>query len=478
MDRLLIIFFSLLISTTCLKAQVEHVFSKDFDHNGRINSSSNVEEISPGQYVFSQWISTQNYRDLELVKINEQGDSITSTKVQYNNQRLYDGRAGSLAFTSNSKLAYLYDPSQDSIAILSFYTTLLDHTFTRVYDMGRWTATSNVAQVNDSTLILTGRVENNNDIDIFVINTDLQGNERWRKIIPNPGLFDRNAKVYSLNNKVLIGYIVEYNVADLKPGLIVLDPETGNIEHDTIYQDYSLGVDFINTGSYENDEVYFCAGKIVNNQQNTALIKLRTDDYSIEWSKEYFPEGSILPTEGYLKDGIINLTGGPFGVPPVDSTFFMKVSASNGDSLDIEWYKYNNSDRTGLLDIEATSDGGFIMAGEVSNPDQNAWIVKADPNGCISQLCLGVDDVVKQNVNVSIYPNPTRQNSTLAIDKAHLLGKDAVFTLYNSTGQEVMHFPVQGSNFQKRLRVDEPGLYFGVLTQNGEPVKTAKWIVY
>jgi phospholipid N-methyltransferase len=136
MDRLLIVFFSLLISSTFLNAQVEHVFSKDFDHRGKTNSSKNIIETSPGQYVFSQWRSTQNYRDLELIKINEQGDSITSTIVQYNNERLYDGRAGSLEYTSTAKLAYFYCPVQDSIAILSFYTTLLDHTFTRILQDG------------------------------------------------------------------------------------------------------------------------------------------------------------------------------------------------------------------------------------------------------------------------------------------------------------------------------------------------------
>ena len=83
-----------------------------------------------------------------------------------------------------------------------------------------------------------------------------------------------------------------------------------------------------------------------------------------------------------------------------------------------------------------------------------------------AEINLPLQTAVNENVftnNISVYPNPTNQNTTLKFDNA--MKGNCTLTVYNSYGQQVKQFVIRNSDSFVIRRDNLPGgLYFLRLT--------------
>jgi hypothetical protein len=224
-----------------------------------------------------------------------------------------------------------------------------------------------IITTSDGGFISVGTVSsNNNDVsgfhggesDIWVFKSDLNGNIQWQKCIGG------SLGEYSPRVKQTIdgGFIIVFS-----------------------------------TESFDGD--------IINNQGSVdvGLVKLNASG-SIEWLKTYGGSGSDM-SSGIIQDsdgGFIGLgstisnDGDVFGNNGDYDAWIFKVDAL-GTLLWQNCIGGNSSD--GLREIEATTDGGFILIGSTQSNSgiisgyhgsSDLWVVKLSPNGSLQwNKCFG-----------------------------------------------------------------------------------------
>ena len=244
--------------------------------------------------------------------------------------------------------------------------------------------------------------ENNGDDDYWIVKLDGSGNIEWE------GNYGGSARerAYSVQQTDDGGYIVagdsESDDVDVSGNngeydywVIKLD-STGNIEWEENYG----GSDFDRAESIQqtSDGGYIVCGES-NSDDGDVSDNNGEDDYwvlklgssgIIEWEENYGGSytdnaNSILQTDdgGYIVSGYTNNSGSDLDY------LVIKLDNSGG----IEWDKnYGGSDNDGATSIQATNDGGYIVAGGSTSSDGDVsfnyggadyWIVKLNSSGVI-----------------------------------------------------------------------------------------------
>jgi hypothetical protein len=88
--------------------------------------------------------------------------------------------------------------------------------------------------------------------------------------------------------------------------------------------------------------------------------------------------------------------------------------------------------------------------------------------------CTSVNEMIYDNINVSILPNPNNGNFVLLINKNTVNGELNVF---NSLGQEVYRQSVFGNENYIKLNNFSIGLYYFKLTQKDQPDNIGKFVI-
>jgi hypothetical protein len=328
-----------------------------------------------------------------------------------------------------------------------------------------------IKQINDSTLLTLGRVKNTTKYNLFLINTDLQGNERWRTIFGEAGKNDYGYSIELVNNEIL----VSGNSKDLGPHLYEFDMN-GNLTFDTIYSGYYWGRNIIHHPNYG---LYFLVAQnnIGNSQSFSVLLKLDSN-YNIVWNKEYFGSDTFTYFQQLTinNQGIISFAGGSIVNNEFVGLFFQ--ANQYGDSLNSKLIDHIPGKRAQFHDIRLTSDGGYIMAGETYIPSQDSWIVKVNAWGCDELPCTV--NVPKQpktdNGILTCYPNPSTGLGTVkgSFKPANSTNQIKVF---NSLGQLVFSKTIATKEFELEVNLPSSGLYLVSLYQNNLRVNQQKWVV-
>ena len=139
---------------------------------------------------------------------------------------------------------------------------------------------------------------------------------------------------------------------------------------------------------------------------------------SVVWDKSYssVKESALNRKSVELKSGELLILGGYFEGSAAVRT--LSKLTPEGDTIWMNQYYYESpNDQNYLWDFIATSDGGFLLAGDVfpqSSATQDLWLLKVDSNGCNNPACdsrvydirLGIDYRPQINTEFNIYPNP------------------------------------------------------------------------
>lgn len=263
---------------------------------------------------------------------------------------------------------------------------------------------------------------------------------------------------------------------------------TGNLEwqklltgdyyelYDTIYHQYKLKTFTSFRGLIKTlDGNYVLSGYIADQPY---MVKIN-DKGNVIWQSKYFSQLSYLDTlrrKGYFydvaeKDGYLYTLGTldslkPGNTDPTQFYFLMKLTGT-GRTV---WTRYYDVPKGDYLYKITFSKTGFFLTGSKRDTtpnkygDQDGWIMKVDPYGCLIPGCH-LNDVIDTSTGIikinqhrhqfTLYPNPV--STTLNLQSARGCDK-CIFTVYNYSGQIITTGKIS-SNQQILVESMPAGLY-------------------
>ena len=465
---LLLMFFVPLMGNT------QNVFNKAFDEGNAANHTANALEYS-NQYYFTQKSFISGNAVLEALILDTIGQLLQKKSLVIDsNYNIFYGYAGSLQRLTNNEFCQQYHIALDSTINLLFFDASLNVIRNTHYNLGNYVNAGIIKQINDSTLLMLGRVKNTTKYNLFLINTDLQGNERWRTTFGEIDKDDYGFAIEHINNKILVSGQTYYTGQIAHPHIFEFN-NSGQLLFDTTYTQFDNGGTII---YHENFGLYLYSS--FNNYPTSMypIILKINNDYTIHWSNEYFKNEKLVSSGAMTinNDGIISLAGNKM-VNNVTTGLFFQIN-SNGDSLKTKLIEHIPGKTAYLHNIRPTSDGGYILAGQTNTTSQDSWIVKVNSWGCDELPCTVsvLEQSKNEDGNLNCYPNPSNGLGTIkgSFENANSTNRIKVF---NSLGQLVFSKTIAAKEFEMEVNLPSSGLYLVVLYQKNVPVQNQKWMV-
>ena len=223
--------------------------------------------------------------------------------------------------------------------------------------------------------------------------------------------------------------------------------------------------------------------------------KLKSD-YTIDWEIEYgYREGDPGYTVG--NQNITPTADGSYVVcgREWDSTnlSIKGVILKFSEAGDLKWdsyfeyisYEGNQIPEHDFLDIEQTSDEGFVLAGYAIDfdtivagyPGQFAWLVKTDSNGCLVPGCQDFLNlaVYPETVQIHAYPNPTANFLNIYYYNQNFTGK-AEAQVYDLQGKLIQSWKFHTNDMTYIYDVTrlDAGIYVFKVVKEGSVLSTKK----
>jgi len=232
-----------------------------------------------------------------------------------------------------------------------------------------------------------------------------------------------------------------------------------------------------------NDSVYCFAGMYLSDQNEfqVGITKLSIDEDSLYFNHAGRP-GYLPDYTAYRKCIAVaspnSIYAGGFANGLYSCTNInQKIMLSNYDSLlNCRWTRFYGGDACYSLGyIEATSDGGCIMAGNYMDPaniqnDRDIVIMKVDSTGIITSKS---DFPTFSSHNLTVYPNPG--SDFIGIQSGPQI-TGAEFQLFDPTGCLILETHLYNTYEQFDMSDNAAGTYFWRLLFKGKLVEQGKWI--
>jgi hypothetical protein len=236
-----------------------------------------------------------------------------------------------------------------------------------------------------------------------------------------------------------------------------------------------------------NDQSYFLAGEVYYTGFYTEVAVQKTDTSNIVLLSNHSGlPGDIPDQPAWLEcmssvDENIIYTGGngyPTGGFHTCNLLHPKTFIlSNYDSLlNNRWTKYYGSDTACyyMMDLDATDDGGCIMAGTIlspnSNPDKtDVIIIRVDSEGLITSTNKPGIRIME----AMVYPNPGNEYLFVQTGPQNI---GANFMLIDIAGQKLLEQIVNEATQQIPTNTLPPATYFWTLNKGNMLIESGKWI--
>ncbi len=465
----------LIILTVSFLGSGQSVFNKAFDEANTANHTSNALEYAD-QYYFTQKAFIGGAAVLQAICLDSNGLVVKKKPLVVDSiKNIFYGYGGAFQRLSSNEFCQLYKTGGDSTLKLVFFDDSLDVIRTVEYALNLYSGPGIVKQTNDSTLLLLGLVSNPSNWDIVLINTDLQGNERWRTIFGEPGKDDYGFSIEIINNEIFVGGQTFYNSTSVANSHLFKLTSSGQLLNDTIYNGFNNG------GFLTYNENYGLYNTGVVNKSNFLipfLSLINSNNLSTIWEHTYFVDDTLVaPQQMIINDnGIISISGGKLIMNEYSGWFFQ--TNADGDSLGSKILEHIPNESAAFNDIRPTSDGGYILAGQTDAPTQDSWIVKVNAWGCDNIPCVvSVDEKEVSKGGLNCYPNPTNGEGTIS-GALSTISLPTEINVFNAMGQLVQTIPIRQKDFDLQVNIKGEGLYLVVLMQNGVVMQQQKWVVH
>lgn len=433
MKRSLLISFFYCLLTVYVNGQ--YVFNNRYDWSNYSNGTNNIIWGNDSNYIMSMISVTPGI--LNLTTVNKTGQQILQKNYAYHpGFSFYDGNGGSLNIANNSyylagTLDYNNATNDDSaIGYLAKFDNNLDTLFLKIFRSQHGLFLYNsIVDPQRNIIISVGFKEISSSTNkLLILITDTLGNLIAEKSYGTSGYWSTGSICFT-NDK---GFAVA--------GYYSNGPNGGYdgvvLKYDSLYN--FKWIKYL--GGQYND------GASVSSYitDSTILITHVSDNYLIpgNGNTEYFQTNFITidyngnvkktrsmrhaPNTGVSGPSVIKnnfiywagqMTQTQYG--GTNSGWLLKTSLS-GDSIESHYYRIFNQENY-FRDIDATPDGGFVMAGFGwdSSGVEDAWIVKIDSMGCADTACIlsGVKDVNDKITDPTfrLYPNPNNGNFVIEV---------------------------------------------------------------
>jgi len=241
---------------------------------------------------------------------------------------------------------------------------------------------SKVLQSSDGGYVTAGYTSSfGSKEEVYVIKTDAEGNEEWYKTYGGAG-FDgaRDIQKTSDDGYILVGYTSSFNVVEKDIYVIKTDAE-GNEEWYKTYDDQyrEEGYSIVQTGE---DGMYVILGHKIDSTMDIWLIKI-DEAGNVLWEKTFGGGGKDQPYSiKQTQDGGFVIAGYTDSMGEGGGDAYVIKTDSKGNKIWEKTYGGNGIDVA--YEIEPTSDGGYIIAGNTESFEDyrgDMYIVKIDSNG-------------------------------------------------------------------------------------------------
>jgi len=137
----------------------------------------------------------------------------------------------------------------------------------------------------------------------------------------------------------------------------------------------------------------------------------------------------------------------------------------NGDTV---WTDINDGVINNYIISSLAANDSFLFAGTWGN------CIWRRP---LSEIIVGVKGLKKNEITVSVYPNPFGNTVTIEIQNATVRAGKQEFKIYNNTGKLVKRVKVQHSTFTVDKENLPDGMYFYQLIRQKEIISTGKLVI-
>jgi hypothetical protein len=185
------------------------------------------------------------------------------------------------------------------------------------------------------------------------------------------------------------------------------------------------------------------------------------------WMKNVYPGFSRMKS---TTDGNLILTGGGAALVKADTSGQILWTSYN------QIYPGSSSIAYEGWDVIETSDGGFLLVGEIDSlGTKNLYVVKTDS---IGQVTTGLNNY-EPNFSAFCYPQPFREQTTITLSNHQNTGapNNWVLSVYNMQGILLREEPVSGFPYIFKRNNLISGIYLYTITQSGKIPITGKMVV-
>ncbi len=288
--------------------------------------------------------------------------------------------------------------------------------------------------VNDGIIICGLSCQYNAYGDCFIMKTDFNGNELWRRTIQAPGQASGIFKIIRTSEKSFVAY--------KKTVYLNTDTDYGIIKYDSLFNQIWSQTYVTPRHDYDGDLIetrdsnyVICNGYTdvmqggimgVPKSRNT-LRKINKNNGWIMWEKMYGASSSLneLNRVQEMSNGGLLATGLHFtpyvGTKP-EGAYVSHVMTfdSNGDSLSYQTVFADSSSTVSRLYNFCKTGTGYLFAGDASDValsgNQQNWLISSDSNLCFLENCTftGLSEH-SADPEFSLFPNPARNSFTILL---------------------------------------------------------------
>ena len=314
-----------------------------------------------------------------------------------------------------------------------------------------WLGAQTLIEMKDSGFVLVADKEISSGINNPVlIRTDNKGNEMYRKEIKT----SKREVLFSVIKYPTVGFVL--GGYGNSPGTnynawVIRVNDSLNIEWSKYYESNNGSAAIVSLT--KDSSILVCTDSLHYKKGRTPITQkqiLRIDSNGIvNWRKtqDRPNDYAAYNKAKELKNEKIVVLGSYFEGSAALRT--LTKLTPEGDTIWMNRYYYESpTDQNYLWDFISTSDGGFLLGGDVSSTSgtgQNLWLLKVDSNGCSTPSCtsrvydirLGIDYRQEANTNFKVFPNPVKDQLNIEQIDETSAKTNWTYRLINANGKEL-----------------------------------------